>query len=330
MNRSVIITLIILLGWSPVITQENNSASNSLKIIRISSLKLPSVPVGLYIEDNYCYVADLDSGLQIIDVSDINNPKLVGSLNNVGITSDVIINGQIAYIASIDSGLQIVDITNRRAPSKVSGLSSIFEATDLEMSGQYIYLVNREALYIINVENTSNPILSGKYYPLFYSTSVGLKNNYAFSLHCHYREEYCTLVIIDITNPAKPVEVSHYDRLEFWDQLIINNNILFVAGYNDGLRIFDISTISKPHLISNMNTLDSPTDFYLSEGKIFLTESNVSFNGVEIVDCDDPKTPKSVGIFCISGTARALFVKGDIIFVASDSLVILKYQQQVK
>ncbi len=324
----IFIFLIIISSFSPSIAQKSINGNDGLQILRISSLKLPALPARLYADKEYCYVADRDSGLQIIDISDIADPKIAGSLTNIGNSVNLSINGEIAYIASLDSGFQAVDVKVSGNPVKLSTINSFYELNDLKISGQYAYLVDQESLYIVNIKNALNPIISGKYGPLFYSSSVELIDKYAYSLHCHYREEYCTLVIMDISNPMKPIEVSQFDSLYPWDQLVIENDYLYVAGFNAGLRIYDISSPLKPHLISELNTLGSPTNFCSYQSKIFLTEGGVNFNGVEIIDCVNPKKPNSVSSYQMENQARSLFVREEIIFVASDSLVILKYQSK--
>ncbi len=319
------ILAMLLVGFSAN-TQEKNKGQDAINIIRINSIQLPSLASAFYVEDNHCYVADGDSGLQIIDITDLNDLKLVGRLTNLGKAVEVIIKDRIAYIASIDSGLQIVDIADPRSPSKLSGLMGDFQPMDLEISGDFVYLVDKMSLSIINVKDVSAPFFSGNYEPLHYSTSIGIKDDYALSLHCYYSEEYCELVTVDISNPAKPFEVSHYDSLLPWDRLMISDDYLYVAGFNDGLRIFDISTISNPLLISHLNTPGSPVDFYLSDGKVFIIESYPNFDGIEIINCEDPKAPKSVCKFKLGNRPRTIFVQQDIIFIGADSLIIFGYQ----
>ncbi|MFN5892129.1 MAG: hypothetical protein ACK45Z_05770, partial [Dolichospermum sp.] len=61
---------------------------------------------------NYAYVADIDSGLQIIDISNPTTPTLKGNYDTSGSAWGVQVLGNYAYVADIDSGLQIIDISN--------------------------------------------------------------------------------------------------------------------------------------------------------------------------------------------------------------------------
>ncbi|MTJ18715.1 DUF4347 domain-containing protein, partial [Dolichospermum sp. UHCC 0299] len=72
---------------------------------------------GVQVVGNYAYVADRDSGLQIIDISNPTTPTLKGNYNTSGAAEDVQVVGNYAYVADYESGLQIIDISNPTTPT---------------------------------------------------------------------------------------------------------------------------------------------------------------------------------------------------------------------
>jgi Ca2+-binding RTX toxin-like protein len=60
---------------------------------------------------NYAYVADGDSGLQIIDISNPTTPTLKGNYDTSGYAQGVQVVGNYAYVADDASGLQIIDVS---------------------------------------------------------------------------------------------------------------------------------------------------------------------------------------------------------------------------
>ncbi|MEO0112951.1 MAG: hypothetical protein ABIK80_03215, partial [candidate division WOR-3 bacterium] len=56
---------------------------------------------------SYAYVADEDSGLRIIDISDPQNPQEVGYYDTPGEARGVYVSGSYVYIADCSVGLQI-------------------------------------------------------------------------------------------------------------------------------------------------------------------------------------------------------------------------------
>jgi hypothetical protein len=71
---------------------------------------------GVQVVGNYAYVADRDSGLQIIDISNPTTPTLKGNYDTSGYAWGVQVVGNYAYVADGYSGLQIIDISNPSTP----------------------------------------------------------------------------------------------------------------------------------------------------------------------------------------------------------------------
>ena len=76
----------------------------------------------------YALVASNDTGLKIIDVSDLYNPELVGSIStggNAGGVSSIKIEVKIyALVASGDAGLKIIDVSDPYNPVLIDNINS--------------------------------------------------------------------------------------------------------------------------------------------------------------------------------------------------------------
>ena len=88
------------------------------------SAPLPDIVQGLAASGNTVYVADGESGLQIIDVTNPASPKWEGSLDTPGSAQNVAVSGTTAYVADGDGGLRIVDVSNPLAPVEVAALTA--------------------------------------------------------------------------------------------------------------------------------------------------------------------------------------------------------------
>ena len=71
------------------------------------------------ISGDYPYVAGYESGLQIIDIRNPENPNWIGEYHTEGEAQGVAISNDYAYIADSDSGLQIATISNPGNPNRV-------------------------------------------------------------------------------------------------------------------------------------------------------------------------------------------------------------------
>ncbi|MFA7204411.1 MAG: hypothetical protein WC188_11985, partial [Candidatus Caldatribacteriota bacterium] len=66
----------------------------------------------VFISDNIAYVIDGYIGLQIIDVSNPQNPVLLGAYETPDFTKSFFVSDNIAYVIDEDAGLEIIDVSN--------------------------------------------------------------------------------------------------------------------------------------------------------------------------------------------------------------------------
>ena len=96
------------------------------------------------IADDYLYVAAHSQGLRVYDLSNREQPLLVGSLTEGFVDAwAVAVDGNRAYVADGAGGLKIVDISNRLAPSIIAGETletAIGIAQDVIIHGNHLYV----------------------------------------------------------------------------------------------------------------------------------------------------------------------------------------------
>ncbi|GBL11704.1 hypothetical protein MSj_03212 [Microcystis aeruginosa Sj] len=208
---------------------------------------------GVQVVGNYAYVADGDSGLQIIDISNPTNPTLKGNYDTTSSfhwAYDVQVVGNYAYVADGDSGLQIIDISNPTTPT-LKGNYDTGWAYGVQIVGNYAYIADTyTGLQIIDISNPTNPTFKGNYYtseavPAYDVQVVG---NYAYII------TRSGLQIIDISNPTNPTLNGNYNYGSddaYGVQIV--GNYAYVAHLL-GLQIIDISNPSNPTLKGNYDT----------------------------------------------------------------------------
>jgi len=87
--------------------------------------KITSGPVeDVFVVENYTYIAASGGGLLVIDISDPENPCLVGHLDTNGSASGVYIFDRYAYLADRYAGQKIIDINNPKNPQIVGYLDT--------------------------------------------------------------------------------------------------------------------------------------------------------------------------------------------------------------
>ena len=109
------------------------------------------------VQGNYAYTAG-SNGMQIVDISEPNEPVIVSRLYLQGRTFGIDVHGDYAYIADRVHGLQIVDITDPRDPQIVGIYSSNNLIRDAAVRYPYCVIIEDSTMATLNISDPSNPV----------------------------------------------------------------------------------------------------------------------------------------------------------------------------
>jgi len=108
----------------------------------------------LAIRDGLVYLADLNAGVVVVDVSNPAEPQRVGgyAVGALGIA----LQGTYAYVACGGNGVHVLDITDPTSPRRV-GSCAVPGAYAIAVSGDSAYVVDFNAglLVVIGITNAS-------------------------------------------------------------------------------------------------------------------------------------------------------------------------------
>lgn len=122
----------------------------------LSTLSFPTTSTEIYLYGQNLYVAGGDSGLLIVDISNINNPTILSNykLNNAKI-EDVVVNNDRAYLAYGDSGLKILDVSNPNNPQLINTLNNLGYVSKLDVKYGYLSIGTSLGLFIYRITDNS-------------------------------------------------------------------------------------------------------------------------------------------------------------------------------
>ena len=118
----------------------------------MGSYDTPGEALSVTVSNNIAYVADKESGLQIIDVSNPQNPFLLGSYDTPGYALSVFVSNNIAYVTDDYAGLLIIDVSNPQNPAFLGSYDTPDWAESVTVSNNIAYVAAWDAgLQIIDV-----------------------------------------------------------------------------------------------------------------------------------------------------------------------------------
>ncbi len=152
------------------------------------------------LQGNFAYTACGGSGLQVIDLTDVQHPTVVGTLPTNGWSRSVQVVGQYAYFCDGGGGLRIIDVSNPAAPTQVGWLSASYDAREVVIEGTYAYLADANGGFkVVDISNPTAPRFVGKYIEGVF-VEVWAVNGLIYAND--YQDNRCCF--LDVSNPAYP------------------------------------------------------------------------------------------------------------------------------
>ncbi|MEO0557521.1 MAG: choice-of-anchor B family protein [Bacteroidota bacterium] len=230
--------------------------------------------------DHYAYLVNERGPIQIIDIEDPANPTQVGTLDTQpgisqgGAHNVAVFNGYLWVTGgrqSGNAGVRVYDVrTTPESPAfvgefKPNHLTSPYYH-DFEVKGTYGYGpgIYNDGIDILDVSDPSNITLVGTFeYP---GSSIGPHNTCA-------SEDGNTLYVGDeigsagnwtrIFDIADPQNVELVGSIVIDDQAVVHNcytkdNLLYIAHYTEGLRVFNVQNPQDPVEVAFYDTYLQP------------------------------------------------------------------------
>ena len=212
----------------------------------ITSCRIPGAPNDVFVQGNYAYVADGDSGLRIIDIHNPDSMYEVGFCYLPGYAKDVYVNGNYAYIAASDAGLVIVDISDPTNPMVTGSYDTPGTAEGVFVLGDYAYIADGDSgLRIINITNPLSPSEIGYYDTPGYAYKVSV-----FGDSAYVADGPGGIREISVSNPNSPNETNHYYEGQEAVSIFVDYDYIHA-----GFKSFDVSGSLHPTIKIGRYTL---------------------------------------------------------------------------
>jgi len=300
------------------------------------------------IERNTVYLADYNNFLQIVDIADINNPTFTNQIGEKYFTLDLVLRNNTAFIVGTN-GLEIFNITKLNDLQlldesltsgqgyeniilvsedvayvnqgnvihyiDISDLTSleVFGSSSLPQSAEDFYLFNNtlyivtvQYLYVWDVSDPYNPsVLGFKLMMNEHLRGIAVKEDIAYlaSLERH-------LVVYNVSDPTIMKYIKSISTgFSGVDEVVIQDETLFVAASRDGFYAFDISNLSNPTFLSKQYTgsFVGMINVFVKNDLAYVCDSE---RGVEVFNISNLYSMISVAKFDddVVGVARGVFV----------------------
>ncbi|MBD3350994.1 MAG: hypothetical protein GF364_05855, partial [Candidatus Lokiarchaeota archaeon] len=225
---------------------------DSAQSLELGHVNTPGKANYVFIEDNTAYVADLEGGLRIIDVSNPNTCVEIGFNVTSGAAWDVHVQGKIAYVAANDSGLICIDVNDPTDNFILGSLYTSGDAQSVFVKNDIAYVAAWNAgLRCINISDPENPVEEG-----FFDTDGSANWVYIVGNIAYIADWGDGLVCVNVTDHTNPQKLGSYQFSNDAKKVFVLDNIAYVTA---GLRAYliDVEDPNNLKLINDVFILGS-------------------------------------------------------------------------
>jgi hypothetical protein len=234
--------------------------------------------------------------------------EYVGSIDNLGWSNAVFVEGNYAYLACDDISFHIINVSDPANPEEVGSFDTPTYASEVFAVDSVGFVLDQgTGLYILNISDPEGIQLMSHYQTEDDATGLFVSEGYAFVV-TNDSILYRSLQIIDISDPFNPLFMSSGQFAK--EKVFVAGDYAyaptgdcdFYGGCGGAFRIIDISDASIPLHVGTYTTGWNPArsifvdgDYaYLATGGHWLFND---FGDFRIIDVSDKTSPVLVGSF---------------------------------
>jgi hypothetical protein len=217
---------------------------------------------GVWSKGNALYVASANNGVLVFDITEPANPRLVTSLPGQAANNHtVFVDGDRLY-AALNESVTLYDISTPTHPVELSRYVSedgLAYPHDMFAVGDRLYISYAEVGYlVVDVSDPVHPRTLGNYSYLNQFSHANAVGTFAGRSLAFMGGEGPGehLRVLDITDPANMVKIGRFQlrpAVSIHNMLLVGQK-LYVAWYQEGVRVLDVSNPTQPRQTAYFNT----------------------------------------------------------------------------
>jgi len=258
--------------------------------------------------------------LEVIDLADPHGAPYAAEVGGMTSVNDVVVQGTVAYLADKgvwhqpDGHLRVVDLTDPLAPVLVASLP-LEHCRAVAVDGTRLYAVADPGVVVLDLADPLVPTELG-----IWTIPQGYD---AWDLlpagdHLYVTTLIGGLLVVDVSDPAAPVQVAQVARPGYSARLLRDGNRLYLHRLGAGIDVFSLADPAQPVLVATLPPHGYAVPYYwgamaLREDVLWVAHGEAGIYGQAVADLEDPRI---LGEVDLPGRANRLQIAGDHAYVA--------------
>lgn len=298
------------------------SFSNPETPLEMGSTGLPAEIRAMVADESNVYAALEDGTLSVLDVTDPQNPQVVGGipLVDVDYIVDMAVQDGRVFVGSQTAGVGVYDVNEPASPVEVHReVAAPLGVTALAVDGDHLYVIPGGALgFKVWDIAVAKPTMVGEAWEPRGARDIAIVNDTGYVV-----DQYKGLTVFNVQDPSNPQHVGSLEvRPDANDHFEVGQGHVFIASSDvtsrhlGGVVVIDVASPSTPREIAQLPIAGKSVilgKFVLENG--FLYE--VSSGKVRIIDVRNPSAPQLRGALRILERSNDAAVLGDFAYLAA-------------
>ena len=273
------------------------------------------------VTNNTAFLADR-WGLYAIDVSNPRNPQHIGAWGSDVMSATARGNLCVATLGNPNQpswlGLRVLNVAN---PSNIVQIGSLDSAggSDMQFSRSVLYVSGfNQGVHefeVVSLTDSTHPTrLGGLSTP---GPNFGVWGDSLLGM-AFVADGYEGLSAIDVAIPGSPALLGRSFMAGTSYDVSIDGNIAYVANDQAGLRIVDLSDVTKPRQIAELDSIYPALSCHSAVGRDSFVYSGWFFEFTRTIDVSDPRNPRMAAQFNLFRNAEDMVLRDSFLYVAED------------
>jgi len=295
-------------------------------------------PIDMILSDEgaYLYVGNRKGGLQIFSTSAITDTCSIRTVTEIAYPDCSVVGltakAKMIFACYASRGVKAIDITDPLSASIVGTSTSDYNSryTDIAVDGNTAFATSTgTGIEVFDISNPNSlqlirtiPTIIG--YGGFGTHSLALKDGFAYIFHHKSslnEDDSKSLFKVDLNTPVGIGMTSSVD-VPGATGIAIQGDYAYVAAGESGLKIYDITTLQEPKLLSSTATVDPAYKVFVKANRAYVIVNYQYYysSHIEVFEVSDPVNPIKLGTLLPNGMGQIqdLEIRGDYAFAVGN------------
>jgi len=263
-------------------------------IHEIGWVDTPGNAVGVFIQADHAYIADGEGGLQVVNISDLEKPTIIGSHEPKFEARAVAVykyqkdgNPDIkhfAYLANGGGGVVIYDVSNPQNPEIKGSIPTDYFTQDVVIHNKKLFVTDDgKGLSIYDLEEPKSPKLEGELPTPGKGDGVYVDGEKQYAYIADHNRG---LRIINVKDPETPTEDGFFDMPTNVTDLVVSDNELAYLADKAGIWAVSLADHKNPIPKDLLKTTSAPNSIALGSILSFQDKSGADKGSDEILELE--------------------------------------------